>query len=534
MDTFEPLVIFGFAAILSALVVVLWRRNNTRRESLLSGEAAVEIVCVRGPLEGLRIPFKKAAITIGRKHDNDIVIDSPLVSGHHASIMNTPTGIMLKDLESTNGTWIRGQRIDQKTLAHQLEFIVGPCVFVLVPLGTSSDSIVAYDKIVPAEPAVQIPRTALHALDLGNYKRLKLLGEGGAATVYLCRSVQTQELLAIKMLHHSADPYFKQKFAHEGQIGQKLEHPNIVRTYGFGQAGSIYFIIMEYMAGDNLRPRLRGRPLPLEEAVQIVGQVGLALEYAHRNGVFHRDIKPENILFDTQGIAKLADFGIARFTSLRTVTQHGMLIGTPDYMSYEQAKGSEIDGRSDQYSLAIVLYEMLTGTRPFRGEPLTIVGQHLSLDPKPPREINSSIPRNVDRAIMKSLDKQKQKRYPNMLKFVDAIGYCPQGTVQQTASRLSKEFKLHKKPQARLVNLHTQQAIRLDGKEMVLGRNLLGNPQVSRRHARIWFNGGLYYIQDTGSRNGTFVNGIRVTGSAQLQHGSYVYFGPEQFQFLAS
>lgn len=496
----------------------------------------VEIACIQGPLEGQRFAFKRAWLRIGRQPDNDIVIPGSLVSRHHAILTATSSSITLKDLESTNGTWISGQQIDTVELAEKQPFQIGPCVFAWASFGQSVTPVSTPNVIEQAAMVSPPASSVIRSLEIQNYDQLQVLGGGGAATVYLCRERATGNLVAIKVLHHSADPYFKQKFEHEGKLGLHLQHPHIIQVLGVNSANGLHYIVMEYLAGGSLRDLMQRTGLAFEQSIQITGQICLALEYAHKQGVFHRDLKPENILFTDNWVAKLADFGIARLTSLRTVTQEGMLVGTPDYMSYEQAKGADIDGRSDQYSLAIVLYECLTGTRPFTGEPLSVVGQHLSTKPTAPRSINSAIPKKIDRAIMKALEKDRNKRFKNMLEMAEAIGYQPDAAAAAATTAPPQPSAYEGAVSgARLVHLASGTDLSLNAGSVTIGRGSFQpeQAQISRQHARIWFDNGSYMIEDLGSLNGTFVNGVAATQPVPLASGSYVYLGPVQFQFWA-
>lgn len=490
---------------------------------------AHEVLCVEGPLQGHRYHFRRPWVLIGRQPDCDIVLEGTLVSRQHAMLFMNDNKIVLKDLDSTNGTWFGRQQVYEMALTAQQPFQIGPYSFIVIDPGQNVSS-----RMIPASQneAKPITSTAIRNVYLADYDRLHVIGEGGAATVYLYRHRQTGLPVAVKILHNSADPYFKHKFKYEGQIGQYLQHPYIVQTLGYGESQSISYIIMEYLPHGSLRDRINQRALTLEQSIQIIGQICMALEHAHQQKIFHRDIKPENILFAENGVAKLADFGIARLTGMKTVTQEGMLIGTPDYMSYEQAKGAEIDGRSDQYSLGIVLYEMLTGQRPFTGEALTIVGKHLSEKPLSPRRINPNIPRNIERVILKSLEKNKNVRYDSMVAMAQALGYTPDSTLQQASAMSAVASTKRRADQARLVNLQTGTVIPLGQQNTVLGRHNLDNPQISRQHARIRLNGANYVIEDMHSLNGTYVNGMPVKSEVPLAPGSYIQMGPVQLQFL--
>ncbi len=183
------------------------------------------------------------------------------------------------------------------------------------------------------------------------------------------------------------------------------------------------------MDGGSLRDRLLpGQPLPLSAVVSIVVQVCEGLHFAHQHGVIHRDVKPENILFNTAGVAKVGDFGIAKVTATFSPTSAGMIIGTPYYLSYEQAQGVAVTPQSDVYSLGVVLYEMLTGYRPFEGEALTVVHKHLTEAPMPPRWRNSVIPLEAEAIVLRAIEKDTSKRFKTALE----LSYALRQAVQKT------------------------------------------------------------------------------------------------------
>ncbi len=196
------------------------------------------------------------------------------------------------------------------------------------------------------------------------------IGSGAMATVYLALQQALDRRVALKLMAASlaADQTFRERFLKEGRIVAQLNHPSIVTIYDIGQAGSNYFMAMEYLAGGTLKDRLRDG-LPVTETVSIVRQIAQALGYAHHRQFVHRDVKPANILFREDGTPVLTDFGIAKVLGDATqVTQAGWAIGTPSYMSPEQALGKPIDARSDLYSLGVVFYEMLSGSKPYRAD----------------------------------------------------------------------------------------------------------------------------------------------------------------------
>ena len=224
-----------------------------------------------------------------------------------------------------------------------------------------------YDNIAPAQPDdAALVRAAL----ADEYDILEELGRGGMAVVFRARERALDRDVAIKVLPRSLafDAALVERFQREARIAAALEHPHIVPIHRVGRAGDTIFFVMKHVKGGSLADRLRERHhLPAEEIHKILVEVGGALAYAAERGVVHRDIKPENILFDESGRALVTDFGIARSADATAMTRAGTSVGTPRYMSPEQARGKTVDGRSDIYSLGVVAYECLTGRAPFEG-----------------------------------------------------------------------------------------------------------------------------------------------------------------------
>ncbi len=274
---------------------------------------------------------------------------------------------------------------------------------------------------------------------LGERYRLKeKLGSGGMADVYLADDLQLGREVAVKVLHpqYAADPAFIQRFRHEAQAAANLNHPNIVNIYDWGNVydwrneGDLYYIVMEYVEGRDLKEILRseGRLLP-ERAAEIAAEVCAALQFAHRGNLVHRDIKPHNIFITDSGLVKVMDFGIAREGNGGGITQTGMVMGTPQYISPEQAQGLAVDGRSDIYSLGVVLYEMLTGQIPFDDpNPVTITYKQVREDPMPPSVIDPEIPATLEAIVMKAMSKNPANRFQNaqemkadLLRFLEGM-----------------------------------------------------------------------------------------------------------------
>ena len=249
------------------------------------------------------------------------------------------------------------------------------------------------------------------------YEILERIGVGGMAVVYKARCHRLNRLVAIKILKPelASDAEFRRRFQAESQAVAMLSHVNIVGVYDVCQSDGLNYIVMELIDGMTLKQYMqkRGTPLKWQEALHFISQVLRALDHAHSRGIIHRDIKPHNILVLRDGSIKVADFGIARLTSSQaTLTQEA--IGSVHYISPEQAKGSHIDGRSDLYSVGVMLYEMLTGRLPFEGDSAVSVAiQHLSSIPLAPREINPDIPEQLELICMKAMAPDLDRRYPS-------------------------------------------------------------------------------------------------------------------------
>lgn len=260
---------------------------------------------------------------------------------------------------------------------------------------------------------------------LGQYRIVSPLGEGGMAAVYKAYQAGMDRYVALKILprHFAADPQFVGRFEQEAKVIAKLQHVHILPVHDFGTEDGYTYIVMPYVETGTVAELLQGKPLPLKQIRKIITQVADALGHAHARGLVHRDVKPSNILIDEDGNSLLTDFGIAKMVEgTAQFTQTGAILGTPAYMSPEQIKGEVLDGRSDIYSLGVVMYELATGRPPYRAEtPPAIFVKHLH-DPLPtPRTFNPELPQSLEKVILKSLAKEPEDRYATVAELIASI-----------------------------------------------------------------------------------------------------------------
>jgi tRNA A-37 threonylcarbamoyl transferase component Bud32 len=274
-----------------------------------------------------------------------------------------------------------------------------------------------------------VPADYLEGQNLGKYRVLEPLGRGGMARVYRAYHPQLDRYVAIKVLRSDLveEEDFLARFKREARAVAALRHSNIVRVFDFDVQQGAYYMVMELLEGDSLRTRLndyraREERMPLGDVARILLDVLEGLQYAHSEGMVHRDVKPGNILLSKSGQAVLTDFGIAQIIGGTRYTVSGALMGTLNYMSPEQGLEGECDSRSDIYSLGIVFYEILTGDPPFDADtPLAILMKHVN-DPLPPlRKIEPSIPRPLERVVLKALAKRREQRYQSADEMAEAL-----------------------------------------------------------------------------------------------------------------
>ncbi|MBD3414113.1 MAG: protein kinase [Candidatus Aminicenantes bacterium] len=263
------------------------------------------------------------------------------------------------------------------------------------------------------------------------YEIIEELGRGGMGKVYRAEDVKIDEEVALKLLKPeiSIDKKYIERFSNEIKLARRISHRNVCRMYHFGEERGLYYITMEYVLGEDLKTTLRRvGPLSAGKAIFIAKQICEGLSEAHRLGVVHRDLKPQNIMIDKQGNVRIMDFGVARFVRGKSITDVGTVVGTPEYMSPEQASAKDVDRRADIYSLGVILYEMVSGRTPFSGDTaLSVAIKHKSEKPKQPKELNEQIPEELNQLILKCLEKDKQRRYQHAKELLQELSNIEKG-----------------------------------------------------------------------------------------------------------
>ena len=261
----------------------------------------------------------------------------------------------------------------------------------------------------------------------GRYELEELVGSGGMSNVFRAHDRLLERTVALKILHEqfTRDDDYVERFRREARAVAQLAHPNIVTVIDRGEQDGRQYIVFEYVDGQNLKELTAGGPLDPREAIGLALQVARALSFAHERGLVHRDVKPQNVLLNDDGQAKVTDFGIARSLDVHGVTQTGTVLGTSDYIAPEQARGQKVDPKTDIYSLGAVLYELLTGDVPFKGDNFVAVAmRHVNEPPPSVLDRRPDCPLRLDLAIQRAMAKDPEERFGSMDEFCAELEAC--------------------------------------------------------------------------------------------------------------
>jgi len=276
------------------------------------------------------------------------------------------------------------------------------------------------------------------------YDIIEQLGRGGMGTVYKVFDKKIEEDVAIKVLKPEIANEINTiaRFSNELKLARKITNKNVCKMFDLNEHEGQHFITMEYVPGEDLKSFIkRSGQVSIGKALSIGKQICLGLTEAHRLGVVHRDLKPSNIMIDKEGNAKIMDFGIARSTEAKGITEAGVIMGTPEYMSPEQVEGDEVDTRSDIYSLGVILYELVTGNAPFKGKtPISIAFKHKTDTPQEPSEFNIQVNEALSRMILKCLEKDRKRRYQSVDELLEDLKKIEAET--PTTSQLKSQEKV--------------------------------------------------------------------------------------------
>jgi len=411
----------------------------------------------------------------------------------------------------------------------------------------------------------------------GRYKLIDELGRGSFATVYIARDTKNNRIYAVKIMHFefADDGELLARFQREAHILLQLSDPHIVRIFDYGDDSDLHYIVMDYIDGQNLKYHtLTHGPMEPLRALDYARQISEGLDTAYRHGVVHRDIKPQNIVINSKDVVKITDFGLARSRETVTLTQSNVFMGTAYYIPPEQAEsGRSADTRSDLYSVAAVLFEMLTGNPPFEGDTaVDIVVKHMNDKVPSICRLRPELPREMDLFMQKAMAKSPTDRYSTPREFINAIEQLQQ-RVQASLSEI-RDLKEHQpeaneqeqkeqpsrfrakpeegskkqappppKKQARLLVSSSGQAIALNRDLMVVGRQdpvlgifpeiNLADKTVGRRHAYLRNQHGQFTVEDLNALNKTRLNGEILTPYEErsLKDGDILRFGSVEVRF---
>jgi serine/threonine protein kinase len=388
-----------------------------------------------------------------------------------------------------------------------------------------------------ATPVPWIETESLVGQTLGDFEILEEVGRGGMGIVYKARQISLDRIVALKTLlsEHYRKPHVLARFQAEAKAAAGLNHPNIVNVYQVGQWAAGHYFVMEFIDGRSLQSILRERTVSVPWAASLMVPVAEAVHHAHGKGVVHRDLKPANIMIDKSRRPVVMDFGLAKVAGKSSaLTQIGVIMGTPAYMSPEQAgeDASQVGPLSDIYSLGAILYALLAGRPPFSGStPLATVLKVIAPDPAPPiRDFRPDVPVKLEQLCSKCLSKNPAERLTSAQVLADELRKL-RASMGKKSSSISMKDTL---PSVVLVSQQSGEQIRLFSAATVIGRAsecdlIVRAKEVSKRHCRIQLEGDQAVVEDLGSANGTLVNG-RMVQRAQLEDGDQLDIAGHVFQ----
>ena len=362
-----------------------------------------------GPRAGERVRIRSETL-IGRE-DADLLLDDHEVSRKHAVIRPTEEGFVIDDVGSLNGTLVNNVVVQVPTLLNDGD---------VIEVGRSEAHVSLQTQTVS-----EAPRGAGGTGSVGSYELGEVLRQDGMFTTHKAYQESLDRYVAIKLMNDPGDAEFRARFKREARILARLQHPNILQIYEQGEADGIPYLVVQYLDSEAALDDLSGEPLEPARALRLVGQVLAALGHAHQLSVVHRNVKPANILLPLPTWPMLTGFEIAKLLndpSRERLTREGMAIGTPAYMAPEQAFGTEVDGRSDLYSVGIVLYELLTGRVPFvRDSAQAMLSAQAYDPPPPPRQLNPALPPEAETLLQTALMKEPSRRFQHAADMLSAV-----------------------------------------------------------------------------------------------------------------
>jgi len=372
-----------------------------------------KVVIRKGRHEGREYAVGDERLVLGRRRTCGVPIADPQASREHAEIVREGSRYYVRDLGSRNGTFHNDRRIEG-----EIELKSGGRIRI-------GGTVIEF---VDEEEGAAFP-------EISGYELLERIGRGGMGTVYRARQVSMDRVVALKVLgdKFARNGEFIDRFIREARSAGRLNHPNVIHVHDVSHAGGIYFFSMEYIDGKTVKDLLRERGrLPVQQACDITLQAAKALEFSHENGIIHRDIKPDNIMLTSEGIVKIADLGIAKRFDDREEAALApgkrRVLGTPHYMSPEQALGQKLDGRADLYSLGATFYHMLTGATPFAGTKITdILHKHVHERLQPIQSLNADVPDQVCFIVERMMAKRPDKRYESMTRLIEDLSRARAG-----------------------------------------------------------------------------------------------------------